>query len=174
MFHFTCTIPVFIPGLFTWIYKCHRSIVSWRRHSVNWDGREGVKWSARLWPCCGRVHRRSWFTMPVHDVGGERSGETEQVEAELCGRAESQARHDGEQREVHPQACMTRRVGQCSMKMRIGAVLPESYIFKIILTKFVNIIFFFPPSGVNRFDLPLKFGLISSCWLTRVQHYIST
>lgn len=41
--------------------------------------------------------------VPVHDVGGERSGEANHVEAQLRGCAESQARHDGEQGQVHPQ-----------------------------------------------------------------------
>lgn len=35
--------------------------------------------------------------VPVHDVGGESGGEAEHVEADLRGRAEGQAGHDGEQ-----------------------------------------------------------------------------
>lgn len=43
--------------------------------------------------------------VPVHDVGGERGGEAEHVETDLRGRAQSQAGHDREQRQVHPHSC---------------------------------------------------------------------
>lgn len=43
--------------------------------------------------------------VPVHDVGGESSGEAKHIEADLCGCAESQSGHNGEQGEVHPQPC---------------------------------------------------------------------
>ena len=41
---------------------------------------------------------------PVHDVGGEGCGEAQHVEAELCGRTQCQAGHDGEQGEIYPQS----------------------------------------------------------------------
>lgn len=43
--------------------------------------------------------------VPVHDVGGESSGEAEHVEADLGGCAEAQAGHDWEQGQIHPQPC---------------------------------------------------------------------
>lgn len=52
--------------------------------------------------------------VPVHDVGGEGGGEADHVEAELGGRAQRQASHDGEEGQVHPQACRTRARGKAA------------------------------------------------------------
>lgn len=52
--------------------------------------------------------------VPVHDVGGEGGGEADHVEAELGGRAQRQAGHDGEEGQVHPQACRTRARGKAA------------------------------------------------------------
>lgn len=49
--------------------------------------------------------------LPVHNVGGECRGEAERVEADLRGCAERQAGHDGEEGQIHPQACRRQRRG---------------------------------------------------------------
>lgn len=53
-----------------------------------------------------------WPQLPVHDVGGERRGEAQRVEADLRGRAERQARHDREEGQIHPQAWGRQRRGK--------------------------------------------------------------
>lgn len=53
------------------------------------------------------LRRGRGAAVPVHDVGGEGGGEAQHVEAELGGRAQGQAGHDGEEGQVHPQACET-------------------------------------------------------------------
>lgn len=50
--------------------------------------------------------------LPVHNVSGERCGEAEHVEADLRGGAERQAGHDGEEGQIHPQACERQRRGK--------------------------------------------------------------
>lgn len=56
--------------------------------------------------CQAAVGIAAWCAaVPVHDVGGESGREAEHVEADLCGCAEGQTGHDGEEGQVHPQSC---------------------------------------------------------------------
>lgn len=98
--------------------KCYRLLPELVRVSAEQFFGENVlqtetreKGLVKVLRCCGRAEVPS-ATVPVHDVGGEGGGETEHVEADLCGSAEGEAGHDREQGQVDPQPCRSTRKGK--------------------------------------------------------------